>query len=59
MTYPIDPRHESYARHRDLLKERYKYWGKARANHKNEFAELKVKLEAEFRGLLGIKEKSC
>jgi hypothetical protein len=53
-TYKVDPTHEEYKFNREVLKERHEFWEKARATHKSEFAEVKAKLEAEFRGILGI-----
>lgn len=52
--YPIDPRDPNYAHNRELLKERHEFWEKARAMHKSEIQELKLRLEAEFRRVLGI-----
>jgi hypothetical protein len=53
-TYAVDPNHEEYSGNREALMERRGFWEKARAKHRQEFPELKAKLEAQFRGLLGI-----
>ena len=53
-TYKVDTKDPEYEFNRDVLKERHEFWEKARNTHKNQFAELKVKLEGEFRVLLGI-----
>ena len=53
-TYQVDPKHPENAFNREVLKERHEFWEKARSTHKNQFAELKGKLEGQFRALLGI-----
>ena len=53
--YPIDPIAPEYRYDREILWERHEFWEKARASHKTEIAELKSKLEREFRSILGIK----
>jgi hypothetical protein len=53
-TYQVDPLHPEYEFNREVLKERHEFWERARNTHKNQFAELKAKLEAQFRVLLGI-----
>lgn len=52
--YQVDPQHPENKFDRQVLLERHEFWDKARATHKQEFAELKTKLETEFRGILGI-----
>jgi len=54
-TYKVDPTDIEYRYNREVLKERHEFWDKGRAAHSKEFAELKSKLEAQFRDLLGIK----
>lgn len=51
-TYEVDTSTEAYSR--DVLLERHEFWAQARAAHNKEFAELKKKLEREFREILGI-----
>lgn len=53
-TYKVDPTDPEYEFNREVLKERHDFWEKARATHSKQFAELKTKLEGEFRSLLGI-----
>ena len=53
-TYHVDPTHPEYGFNREVLEERHEFWEKARKAHKEQFAELKAKLEKEFRVLLGI-----
>jgi len=53
-TYNVDPVHEEYKGDREALRERRELWEKARAAHKQHFAEIKAKLEKEFRAILGI-----
>src|SRR5579871_2678819 len=53
-TYEVDPTHSTYQNDRQLSKERRDQWNKARAIHAKDFADLKVRLEAEFREMLGI-----
>ena len=53
-TYEVDPTHSTYQNDRQLSKERRDQWDKARALHAKDFADLKVRLEAEFREMLGI-----
>ncbi len=53
-TYPVDPSADEYRYNREVLKERHEFWEKARAAHAKQFAELKIALETQFRGLLGI-----
>jgi len=53
-TYKVDINHPEYQFNREVLKERHEFWEKARATHQKQFAELKAKLEGEFRALLGI-----
>ncbi|MBZ0097007.1 MAG: hypothetical protein K8H75_16760 [Sulfuricella sp.] len=53
-TYPVDPAAPACRYDREVLKERLESWDKARTTHKNEIAELKAKLEHEFRSILGI-----
>lgn len=54
-TYPVDPSADENRYNREVLKERHEFWEKARTAHAHQFAELKIALEAQFRGLLGIK----
>lgn len=53
-TYEVDPKNEKYQFNREVLKERHEFWEKARATHKAEFAQVKAKLEEQFRAILGI-----
>jgi hypothetical protein len=53
-TYKVDPTDPEYEFNRSVLKERHEFWEKARTAHSNQFAQLKHKLEVEFRALLGI-----
>ena len=53
-TYKVDPTHEEYKFNREVLKVRHEFWEKARATHKAEFAQVKAKLEEQFRAILGI-----
>jgi hypothetical protein len=53
-THRVDPKHPEYQHNRDLLKERHEFWEAARSAYKNQFTELRAKLEVEFRALLGI-----
>ena len=53
-TYEVDPMHEEYKFNREVLRERHEFWEKARATHKEQFAEVKARLEKEFRFILGI-----
>ena len=53
-TYEVDPMHEEYKFNREVLLERHEFWEKARTTHKEQFAEVKVKLEKQFRVVLGI-----
>lgn len=54
-TYPVDPTAPECRYNREVLKERHEFWDKARTTHSKEIAELKSKLENEFRSILGIK----
>jgi hypothetical protein len=54
-TYAVDPADVEYKYDREVLKERHEFWDKARVAHKQEFAKLKIKLETQFREILGIK----
>jgi len=53
-TYEVDPMHAEYKFNREVLRERHEFWEKARTTHKEQFAEVKAKLEGEFRVILGI-----
>lgn len=53
-TLETNPTHEQYRFDRELLLERHQFWEKARASHKNEFPQVRAKLEAQFRSLLGV-----
>jgi len=53
-TYELDPRHTDYAVNPELRKERTSLWEQARGVYKNEFKEIKLRLEKEFRAILGL-----
>ena len=53
-TYNIDINDPEVKFNREVMKERHEFWQKARNTHKHQFAELKSKLEEQFRTLLGI-----
>ena len=55
-TYTVDPTDVEYKYNRDVLGERHEFWEKARNSHSNEFADLKTKLEGQFREIMGIKK---
>jgi hypothetical protein len=56
-TYPVNPESPEYNYGpRDLLKERHEYWEKARKVFDSDIQKLKIKLEAQFRAMLGVKE---
>ena len=56
-TYNVDPAHPEYKYNREVLRERHEFWEKARTTHTKQFAELKAKLESQFRQILGIQDE--
>lgn len=52
--YEVDPKQERYRYNPEVLQIRHEFWEKARAAHKGDFAELKSKMESEFRAMLGL-----
>lgn len=53
-TYEMDPRHSDYEVNPELKKERRALWEQARGVYKNEFKEIKLRLEKQFRFILGL-----
>jgi len=53
-TYEVDTSGLNERYHGSILRERHEFWEKARKIHEYEISSLKVKLEEEFRKILGI-----